>query len=78
MQKASGVPTGGLKEEKDEAAFPWGSPQISLYRGSTACKCSMFLISPRARDLKTAVTFPHNQNCVAFTFFPPTEPPSLS
>ena len=36
MQKASGVPTGGLKEEKDEAAFPWGSPQISLYRGSTA------------------------------------------
>lgn len=36
-----------------------------------------FLISPRARDLKTAVTFPHNQNCVALSFFPPTEPPFL-
>lgn len=78
MQKASGVPTGGLEEEKDEAALSWGPPQISLYRGSSACKCSTFLISPRARDLETAVTFPHGQNCVAFAFFPPTEPPSLS
>lgn len=74
MQKASGVPTGGLKEEKDKAALSWGPPQISLYRGSS----STFLISPRARDLEIAVTFPHGQNCVAFAFFPPTEPPSLS
>ena len=43
VQKASGVPTGGLKEEKDEAALSWGPPQISLYRGSSALQ--MFHVS---------------------------------
>ena len=42
MQRASGVPTGGLKEEKVGAALPWGPLQISLCRGSSACICSLF------------------------------------